>query len=398
MNFLDSTHWVLKAVISHRSRSVLTALGIAIGIMSVTLLTAIGEGVQQYVLDSFSQFGTRIIAIHPGLKETHGSGGLLSTVRPLTLNDASALRQIPGVEKVVPVVQGSGAIEYRKLQRSGVILGVGPDMSDAWGFNVAMGRFFSGNVGHSRATAVLGYTMRKELFGDTNPLGQTIRVGGQRFRIIGAVEKKGQMLGIDMDDVVYVSAQKGLQLFNRESLMEVDVVFSANTSLNVIEKRIKKVMKERHGREDVTLTSQNDMLESMGKILNILTLSVAALGGISLLVGAVGILAIMTTTVRERTAEIGLLRAVGAEKKIILRLFLCEAVVLAVMGGGLGLLLLLAITSMFYLLLPELPIVINVVFMLVALVFSSIIGLLAGIVPANRAANLNPIQALQKNE
>jgi len=152
------------------------------------------------------------------LKETHGSGGLLSTVRPLTLSDASALRKIAGVEKVVPVVQGSGAIEYRKLQRSGVILGVGPDMSDAWGFNVAIGRFFSGHVGHSRATAVLGYTMRKELFGDANPLGQTIRVGGQRFRIIGAVEKKGQMLGIDMDDVVYIPAQKGLQLFNRESV------------------------------------------------------------------------------------------------------------------------------------------------------------------------------------
>jgi putative ABC transport system permease protein len=394
MKLLDSSQWVLKAVISHRSRSVLTALGIAIGIMSVTLLTAIGEGVQQYVLDSFSQFGTRIIAINPGLKETHGSGGLLSTVRPLTLNDASALRKIAGVEKVVPVVQGSGAIEYRKLQRSGVILGVGPDMSDAWGFNVAIGRFFSGGVGHSRATAVLGYTMRKELFGDANPLGQTIRVGGQRFRIIGAVEKKGQMLGIDMDDVVYISAQKGLQLFNRESLMEVDVVFSANTSLGVIEKRIKKVMLERHGREDVTLTSQNDMLESMGKILNILTLSVAALGGISLLVGSVGILAIMTTTVRERTAEIGLLRAIGAEKNAILRLFLGEAVVLAVMGGLLGLLLLLLITGLFHVFLPGLPITFNVYFLALALSVSALIGLVAGVVPAIQASNLDPIQAL----
>ena len=215
-----------------------------------------------------------------------------------------------------------------------------------------------------------------------------------RFRIIGAVEKKGQMLGIDMDDVVYIPAQKGLQLFNRESLMEVDVVFSANTSLNVIEKRIKKVMLERHGREDVTLTSQNDMLESMGKILNILTLSVAALGGISLLVGSVGILAIMTTTVRERTAEIGLLRAIGAEKNAILRLFLGEAVVLALMGGVLGLLLLLLVTGLFHVFLPGLPITFNAYFLTLALSVSALIGLVAGVVPAIQASTLDPIQAL----
>ncbi|PCI22615.1 MAG: peptide ABC transporter permease [Piscirickettsiaceae bacterium] len=394
MNLLDGSKWVIGAVVGHRSRSFLTALGMAIGIMSVTLLTAIGEGVQQYVLDNFSQFGARIIAINPGLKETHGSGGLLSTVRPLTLADAEALKKLPGVEKVVPVVQGSGSIEYVKLQRSGVILGVGPDMSEAWGFKISLGRFFSGRVRHSRAIAVLGYTMRKELFGDANPLGQTIRVGGQRFRVIGAVEKKGQMLGIDLDDVVYIPAQKALQMFNRESLMEIDVVFSANTSLKTVEKRIHKTMFERHGREDVTLTSQNDMLESMGKILNILKISVAALGGISLLVGSVGILAIMTTTVRERTAEIGLLRAIGAEKHVILRLFLSEAVVLAIFGGALGIVLLLVITLAFHIFLPGLPITFNVYFLFLALFVSAFIGLLAGVLPAIRASNMDPIQAL----
>ncbi|MDX2426166.1 MAG: ABC transporter permease, partial [Cycloclasticus sp.] len=168
MNLLDATKWVSGAVISNRSRSLLTALGIAIGIASVTLLMAIGEGVQHYVLDSFSQFGARIIAINPGLKETHGAGGLLSTVRPLTLEDADSMKQLPGVTKVVPVVQGSGVVEYQGRQRSGVILGVGPDMSEAWGFNVAIGRFFSGGVGQARSTAVLGYTMRKELFADSN--------------------------------------------------------------------------------------------------------------------------------------------------------------------------------------------------------------------------------------
>ena len=396
MSWIDSGHWVFTSVLSHRFRSVLTALGIAIGIASVTLLTAIGEGIQQYVLDSFSQFGARIIAINPGLKETHGAGGLLSSVRPLTLTDAQALRHLTGVEKVVPVVQGSGVVKFLNRQRNGVILGVGPDMSEAWDFNVALGRFFTGSMEEARSTAVLGYTMRKELFAETNPLGEYIRVGGQRFRVIGTIEKKGQMLGVDMDDTVYIPAQNGLQMFNRESLMEVNVVFSANTSLEAMEGRIKQTMLERHGREDVTLTSQNDMLESMGEILSILTLSVGALGAISLLVGAVGILAIMTTTVRERTAEVGLLRAIGADKKTILQLFLGEAMVLALMGGLLGLLLLLIMTGLFHVFLPALPISYNVYFLGLALFVSALIGLIAGVVPAGQAANLDPIQALHE--
>jgi len=396
MRLADGAHWVFSAVISNRSRSLLTALGIAIGITSVSLLTAIGEGVQQYVLESFSQFGARIIAIHPGRKDTHGAGGLLSTIRPLTLQDAAALRRLPGVEQIVPVVQGAGAVEYFKRQRSGVILGVGADMSEAWGFKVALGSFFSADLDQGRSVAVLGYTMRKELFAETNPLGQHIRIGGRRFRVIGAVEKKGQMLGIDMDDVVYIPAQSALQMFNRESLMEIDVVFAANTSLKRMEEAITTLLRQRHGRDDVSLTSQNDMLASMENILSILKMSVAALGGISLLVGAVGILAIMSTTVRERTSEIGLLRAIGASKPLILRLFLVEAVLLAMFGGVLGLLLLLLLQAIFSVLLPDLPMVFQPFFIVLALLVSGLIGLLAGVVPAAQAANLDPVEALHE--
>jgi len=199
-----------------------------------------------------------------------------------------------------------------------------------------------------------------------------------------------------MDDVVYIGASKGLQLFNRESLMEIDVTFTENTRLADIKRRVEGVMNDRHGRLDVTLTSQNDMLVSMNKILSILKISVAALGGISLLVGSVGILVVMITTVRERTAEIGLLRAIGAEKRLIRWLFLGEATVLAMIGGLLGLLLLLITTFMLHIFIPQLPVTINVYFMLLAMIISAAIGLISGVAPAERAANLDPIQALHE--
>ncbi|MEW5009812.1 MAG: FtsX-like permease family protein, partial [Cycloclasticus sp.] len=185
-------------------------------------------------------------------------------------------------------------------------------------------------------------------------------------------------------------------MFNRESLMEIDVVFAANTSLKRMEQAITTLLRQRHGRDDVSLTSQNDMLASMENILSILKMSVAALGGISLLVGAVGILAIMSTTVRERTAEIGLLRAIGASKPLILRLFLVEAVLLAMFGGVLGLLLLLLLQALFSVLLPGLPMVFQPFFIVLALWVSGLIGLLAGVVPAVQAANLDPVEALHE--
>ncbi|OUS12495.1 peptide ABC transporter permease [Gammaproteobacteria bacterium 53_120_T64] len=392
----DAARLIWRSVSHSLGKSLLTALGIGIGIAAVSLLTSLGSGLQLYMLEQFSLFGTRIIAVNPGKDMTHGIGSLLSSVRPLSLDDAQALIDLPGVEFVVPVVQGLGAIEYANRQRNSDILGVGAQMSKAWQFKVSMGRFLPEDPsGHSRAYAVLGYTLKQELFASTNPLGKTIRVGGLRFKVIGVIEKKGQMLGFDMDDIAYIPTDKALQLFNREGLMEIDISFTSATSSGQLAERVKKVLIERHGAEDFAITSQDEMLLTMGNVLNVLTIGVAALGSISLFVGAVGIATIMTTTVRERSGEIGLLRAIGASQPQILALFLGEAVLISLLGGVIGLALLAVIAAVLSLLVPALPLALQPFFLVLALLASALIGLLAGVIPAYSASRLKPIDALR---
>ena len=383
-------------VTSQPGKSVLTALGIAIGIAAVTLLTTLGHGVRQYVLDSFSQFGTRIIAITPGHSETAGmAGGLISSVRLLTLDDAEALARITGSEWVVSNVQGSGPVRYGERVRSTDILGTTSDFNQAWDFPLAMGKFLPDTGGNSPAVAVIGDTLYRELFRSENPLGKFIRIGGQRYRVIGVMQPKGSTLGFDLDDMAYIPADRALTLFNREGLMEVDVVFSEGTTSAQMQERIKSVMMKRHGQEDFTLTSQDEMLSSMNRILSILTMGVAALGGISLLVGGVGIFTIMTTNLTERTAEIGLLRAIGCPRRQLLSLFLGEAVMLSLFGAFIGIVITAVVVALLSLLAPAFPVQIQFSTLGLAIAVAVITGLISGIWPAYKSSRLSPIEALR---
>ncbi len=387
----------ISAIISHRLRSFLTALGIAIGITAVILLTSIGEGVHRYVLAEFTQFGTNLIGIVPGKTSTLGmSGAVISNVRPLSLDDSEALQRLPYVLASVPVVQGNAPVESGTRQRRTTVYGVGPKAPEVWQFKVAVGRFLpEDDQQAARAFAVLGSKLKKELFAESNALGQTVRVGGSRFRVVGVMESKGQILGFDLDDSIYIPAVKSLELFNRESLMEVDVLYSAGISGDEMAKKIRQLLIARHGSEDFTITTQEQMLDVLGSVLDKLTKAVGALGGISLLVGGVGIFTIMTIAVNDRIAEIGLLRAIGATRSQILGLFLGEAIILSTIGGSVGLFLGWLCGWLLQIFIPALPTHTSWFYAISAELLAAAIGLAAGVIPARRAANLDPIEALR---
>ena len=387
----------LGSVSAYRMRSFLTALGIAVGIASVVLLTSIGEGIHRYVLSEFTQFGTNLIAVNPGKSSTFGiSGAIVNTVRPLSLDDAQALERLPGVRAVVPLVQGNAAIEYGKKTRRTAIYGVGHAVPEVWQMKPALGRFLpADDPRFARPFAVLGSKVKRELFGNENPLGRRIRIGTESYRVIGVMESKGQLLGFDLDDAAYVPTRKAMSLFDLESLIEVDLLYTEESDSEVLSERIRKLLTQRHGNEDFTIITQDQMLQTLGSVLDILTLAVAALGGISLLVGGVGILTIMTISVTERTGEVGLLRAIGAGRRQILWLFLGEAAVLGGLGGLAGLIVGAGGAWLLGTLIPELPTHTSWGFALLALGTSILIGLAAGVMPAWHAAKLNPVEALR---
>ncbi len=393
----DYLRFTLTTLAAHRLRSALTALGIAVGIAAVILLTSIGEGLHRFVVAEFTQFGTNLITVSPGRIQTHGASlGAVNTVRPLSIEDAIALRRAPHVQITDPVVQGNAEVVHAGRSRRVTLYGVGPDFARALSMRVASGEFLpQDDLRAARAFVVLGSKVAAELFGAENPLGGRLRVGGERYRIVGVMESKGQVLGFDLDDTVFLPVARALDMFNRESLMEIHVVYEPGAPLAEVERGIKRVLVERHGAEDFTVTPQQEMLEVLGTVLDAITFAVAAIGAISLVVGGVGILTILTIAVAERTAEIGLLRAIGATQRAILALFLGEAAVLAAIGGAAGLGLGWGIAALLKLIVPALPVHTPWMYAAIAEAVAIVVGLTAGVLPARRAARLDALEALR---
>jgi putative ABC transport system permease protein len=397
MRTADLVTFTGGSVVAHRMRALLTALGIAVGVAAVVLLTSIGEGVRQFVVAEFTQFGTNIVNVTPGTTQTMGGSiGVFGTVRPLTIDDAEALRRVPYMTASVPVVQGNAEVEGNGRKRRVTVYGVGHEFADAFRFEVASGTFLPPDDPRApRNLAVLGAKMKEQLFGDGNALGANVRVGSERYRVVGVMRAKGTMIGFDLDDTVYVPAARALELFDRDSLFEIDVLYEETAPVDEVVAGIRRVLVARHGDEDFTITTQQQMLDTLGSVLGVLTFAVAALGSISLLVGAVGIFTIMTIAVRERTAEVGLLRALGAGRRQVLSLFLAEAVVLSLFGGFAGLLFGATVAWLLGEAVSQLPVSFSTLFMGLALGLSVVIGLVAGILPAMSAAKLDPVEALR---
>lgn len=393
MRPVDYLRLILRTLLAYGGRSLLTTLGIAIGIAAVVLLTAIGDGGKRFVLDQFTQFGTHLIAVIPGKSQTFGlSGAVIGTTRPLTLADARALERLPEIEALTPMVMGNVELEIDGRTRRTTLFGVGPQMPRVWRFPVASGRFLSpGN----RLFAVLGTTVRHALLPRRPALGKRIRIAGQGYRIIGIMTSKGKVLGFDMNDAVYVPVERALALFDREGLMEIDLLYHPHLDSRTVARKIRRVLIRRHGQEDFTLITQKQMLETLGSVLDVLTLAVAALGGISLVVGGIGIFTLQTVAVTERRSEIGLLRALGARRRQILVLFLGEALSLALLGAAAGVSTGAIGVWIIAWRVKEIPATLQPDYALLALATAVGVGLLAGALPAWRAARLDPIVSLR---
>ncbi|KFB68040.1 ABC transporter permease [Candidatus Accumulibacter vicinus] len=394
----DGLRLALRAITAHRLRSFLTLLGIAVGIAAVILLTSIGEGIHRFVLAEFTQFGTNVISVAPGRVKTSGPAptGIPTSVRPLTLEDARALGRLPHITGMTATVWGNTEVNANGRLRRTTVNGVSAEMLKVFSIRVSSGQFLPAeDADHARAFIVLGAKLKEELFGTDNPLGARVRVGGLTFRVIGILEAKGQFLGIDLDDAAYIPTARALELYNRDGLMKIDLSYEEGVPAAGVSALVKATLTARHGREDFTITTQEDMLRTLSNILDVLTVAVGALGSISLLVGGVGIVTIMTIAVSERTGEIGLLVALGAPRRTILGLFLGEAVVLSALGGLFGLLLGVGVAQLLHLLLPALPVHTPLSFIILAENIAIAIGLLAGVLPARRAARLNAVDALR---
>ncbi len=397
MNTIDTLHFALRSLTAHRLRTVLSASGIAIGIAAVILLTSIGEGIQRFVLSEFTQFGTNILSINPGKTSTHGASvGAISSARPLTIEDAVALKHSRYAEYTNAGVMGNAEIRTASLSRRVSVLGEGPDFARAFNMKVAIGQFLpADDPRNPRAYAVLGSKARSELFGNTNPLGASVQVGTSRFRVIGVMESKGQVLGFDLDDTIYIPTARALEIFNRVGVMEIQIAYLPGAPLQAVIDDAHRILVARHGREDFTLRPQQQMLDTLTTVLDVLTFAVAALGGISLLVGAVGMVTLMHIAVAERVAEIGLLTALGATRARIRILFLMESTVLSTLGGLVGLAVGTGLAWLLKTLVSGLPVSTPWNYVLGALGLSVLIGLAAGVVPAMRAARLDPVEALR---
>ena len=394
----DLIRLAYNAVAGHKLRSALSMLGIAIGIASVILLTSIGEGTRRYVLSQFAQFGTNILSVVPGKAETVGIPGVLGgTTRKLTIDDALSLTRISGVEEVVANAYGSARVEGNGRGRAVFVYGVTPNIPAAWKFAVRQGSFWpAGDPRRGYQVAVLGPSLKRELFGEENALGRFVRIGGSRFRVIGIMEPKGQFIGFDIDDAAYIPVASAMRIFNLSELNEIHVVYAHAGLADRVEREVHRVLGARHNdNEDFTVTTQEAMLSVFGNVMNMITLAVGAIAGISLLVGSIGILTMMWIAVGERTQEIGLVRAIGATRRQVQLLFLTEAAALATLGGAFGVLAGMGIAALLRLAIPGLPVHTPLVFVVLAVTMSTVTGLLSGVLPARRAAGLDPIEALR---
>jgi putative ABC transport system permease protein len=401
MRFNDIIQFAWRSLSGYRTRTLLMVLAMSIGVAAVVVLTSLGEGARGYVRNEFESLGTNLIAILPGRAETVGGGaGLMSgrTPRDLTLDDALALRRIRGVKTVAPLNLVSGEVWWKGRRRDAPVAGSTSDLTEIWGLSVAYGRFLPPqDPRHATPLCVLGSKARRELFGTQSPLGEWVRIGDRRFRVVGVLAPKGEFVGLNMDDLVIIPVASAQVVFNLPSLLRIGVTVSRREDVRRVRNEIRRVLRERHsGEEDVTILTEDAVASAFDRILLALTLALGGIATISLGVAGILIMNVMLIAVSQRTSEIGLLKAIGASPGQIRFLFFAEAALLsgvgAIVGSVLGQVGSLVIRQIY----PAVPAVAPGWAVAAALILALTIGIAFSVLPARRAAMLDPAAALAR--
>lgn len=400
MNIAEAIRLALETARTSPVRTGLTLLGVAIGVASVILLVAIGQGAKNYVYDQFAGMGTNLLIVTPGKVETRGIAPQFGSdnVHKLTYRDSTYLRRrARNVAGVVPVAFGTAEVKFSNRTRSVNVIGVNEEYQDVRGIRADVGRFFTReDVEARRRVCLLGRVVARELFGNSNPLGKFVRVSERKYRVIGLMEAKGRSLGFDLDDLIYLPVRSAQDLFQKEGLFEILVKVTSQGEIDEATEEIRKILIDRHNNtEDFTVTSQANMLQTLEGIMNILTWALGSIAGISLFVGGIGIMNILLVGVRERTREIGVRKAVGARRSDILRQFLVEAAILGTLGGTIGIFAGVGGSMLVRALADNLPTEVPLWSILLAWSFSLLVGLFFGVYPARKASLLDPIEALR---
>jgi putative ABC transport system permease protein len=398
MRIDDILRSATRSLSAHATRSWLTLLAVAIGSASVVTLSSLGEGARQYVLDEFTGLGTQLLIVLPGRNETAGGAPPLlgETPRDLTLDDALALLRSPRIERVAPLAAGQAPVSHGSLEREVTILVTTADFLEVRHLAMAAGRFLPpGDPEHAAPHAVLGQTLAAALFGNRSPIGERLRIGDRRFRIIGLLQASGVSLGSNLADTAIIPVSAAQALFDNPSLFRILVQASAGSTLEHAADDIRRIIRDRHeGEDDVTVITQDALLTTFDRILGALTLAVTGIAAISLLVAGVLIMNLMLVTVAQRTAEIGLLKALGARERDLLQLFLTEALLLAGVGALGGILLAYLAVDLANHQLSGFQLQVPPWAALAAALVSIGSGLVFGLLPARRAARLDPVIAL----
>lgn len=400
MKPIDTFRFGFRATTAYPTRTLLMLLAMAIGVGSVVLLSALGEGARRYVVNEFASLGTNLLIVLPGRSETVGGPPPLLGVTPrdLTLEDAIALTRSSFVKHIAPITFGAAPVTWSGREREVSILGATSPFYTIRQLTMAQGRFLpEGDPSRGVAVCVLGQKTKQEIFGNTSPLGEHVRIGTRRFQVVGVLGKKGQSVGMDLADIVIIPVSSAQSLFNNSSLFRVLVEAADRDAISRAKEAIIRIMRERHdGEDDITVITQDAVLSTFDRIFTALTLTVAGIAAISLGVAGILIMNVMLIAVSQRRAEVGLLKAIGAPNGQIVIIFLTESAILSLIGAVFGVIVGTSGTYALVFIFPEFPLSVPMWALWAAVGVSMATGLVFGVLPARRASALDPVLSLSR--